>query len=100
MKGVQCYELFSGIALENHSFFFCFEFCQIHEKHCPSIGSCDQVTGGGDGSVRQWFLPDPITPVDKQCVALADPDDAQVHYGEHMSHNSMLSDQSICFSVR
>ena len=29
MKGVQCYELFGGIALKNHAFSFHFHICAI-----------------------------------------------------------------------
>ena len=34
MKGVQCYELFGGIALKNHAFsFFLFSMHNIKEKY-------------------------------------------------------------------
>ena len=36
MKGVQCYELFGGIALKNHTFFFFFSICWL----CSANISC------------------------------------------------------------
>ena len=33
MKGVQCYELFGGIALKNHTFSFLFSFQRVVSYH-------------------------------------------------------------------
>ena len=32
MKGVQCYELFGGIALKNHAFSFFFQECNVNNN--------------------------------------------------------------------
>ena len=40
MKGVQCYELFGGIALKNHTFSFSFHFTSIFVS---SVGSYCRV---------------------------------------------------------
>ena len=41
MKGVQCYELFGGIALKNHTFSFFFSICHTQDgltylQYCSS----------------------------------------------------------------
>ena len=40
MKGVQCYELFAGIALENHAFFYVVNNFKIHQLFDVQLLTC------------------------------------------------------------
>ena len=44
MKGVQCYELFRGIALKNHTFSFFFHFHLLNGAHCHFLSDSNKAS--------------------------------------------------------
>ena len=69
MKGVQCYELFGGIALKNHAFSFSLSLSTFavaqaltpHMHDCIELSSSDIRPGGADicnckSSANEWRM--------------------------------------------